>query len=417
MPATLRHIRIFISSPGDVRPERDALEAVISDDLQRTLGRQHNLYLEPLRWENLARPGLGDIQSQVSEQMGAYDIFVGIFWKRFGTPTAKHESGSEEEFRDAYALWEEDNDRPVMMYFCEREANISLDTDPDKAMKQLQQAQKVKAFREEIGQKGLYWTYKEVDEFKIEIGRHLHDAILSLLEKPDFEKKAPEPTGETLKQAQTVVNIHVGQASGGEIKGAEFHHHHYYASSQASDEVEESKDPMKFYLTALKTECEVLPLATLGGKAGTGQNITLNEVYISLGTKTPEKESRKANPEEEEKYLTALEASNQSRLVVLVGGPGSGKSTFVKELTANLAGKRLEEPTGSVPVFITLRDLAPRLGAIKEKLAGLQEDKRRRKLAQVVLDQAIADLETLNALEARRTGQRGLYRRQGPPGA
>ena len=85
---------------------------------------------------------------------------------------------------------------------------------------------------------------------------------------------------------------------------------------------------------------------------------------------------------------------------MLVGGPGSGKSTFVKELTANLAGKRLEEPTGSVPVFITLRDLAPRLGAIKEELAGLQEDKRRRKLAQVVIDQAIADLETLNALEA-----------------
>ena len=153
------------------------------------------------------------------------------------------------------------------------------------------------------------------------------------------------------------------------------------------------------YLTALKTECELLPLATLGGKAGTGKNITLNEVYISLGTRTPEKESLKANPEEE-KYLTALEASNQSRLVVLVGGPGSGKSTFVKELTANLAGKRLEEPTGSLPVFITLRDLAPWLGAIKEELAGLQEDKRRRKLAQVVLDQAIADLETLNALEA-----------------
>ena len=402
MPATLRHIRIFISSPGDVRPERDALEAVISDDLQRTLGRQHNLYLEPLRWENLTRPGLGDIQSQVSQQMGAYDIFVGIFWKRFGTPTAKHESGSEEEFRDAYALWEEDQSRPVMMYFCEREANISLDTDPDKAMKQLQQAQKVKAFREEIGQKGLYWTYKEIDAFEKEIKRHLQDAILSLLEKPNFEEKAPKPEGEALQQAQTIVNIDVGEARGGSIKGVEIHKH-YYGNAQESVTEEEDKEALEAYLEVLERDCQVLPLADLGGKSSSGKSITLEDVYISLSTLTPEHPMMEAKRggEEEVSYLTALEAAEKSKHMVLLGGPGSGKSTFVKQLTASLARQRLDAGSGLLPVFITLRDLAPRLGKAQREMESVSSDKRHHELGRQLIEQVHADLEYMQVPEAK----------------
>ena len=217
MPETLRKIRIFISSPSDVRRERDALEKVITQDLQQTLGKKHNLYLEPLRWEKRARPGMGDIQSRISRQMGEYDIFIGIFWKRFGTPTARSKSGSEEEFREAYSLWEEDNSRPVMMYFCEREANISLNIDPDKAIEQIQHAQKVKAFREEIGQKGLYWTYKEVEDFVKEVRQHLHDTILELVEKSKQVKasiadvilpsESPQ-MGEENSQKQVLAIIH-----------------------------------------------------------------------------------------------------------------------------------------------------------------------------------------------------------------
>ncbi len=166
-------IRIFISSPGDVREERDTLEDLVKNDLQLTLGRQHNLYLEPMRWETLITPGMGDIQKKVFEEMGPYDIFVGIFWKRFGTPTTEHESGSEAEFRDAYARWEEDNRRPILMYFCERPF---LPDDED-----LVQYGKVITFRKELENKGLYSTFSETSEFEKMLSRHLYRIIVSLL--------------------------------------------------------------------------------------------------------------------------------------------------------------------------------------------------------------------------------------------
>ena len=272
------------------------------------------------------------------------DVYLGIFAHRYGhIPEGHEKSITQMEYERAV-----ETGKPRLIFLIHDEAPIQI-KDIDKGVK----AEKLDALKAHLAENRVAGFFKNPDDLRAQVLHSLQSHL---------KKNAPVTAPLVDKDPY----------------------------SKARNE----------YLTALKTECEVLPLATLGGKAGTGKNITLNEVYISLGTKTPEKESRKANPEEEEKYLTALEASNQSRLVVLVGGPGSGKSTFVKELTASIAGKRLEEPAGSLPVFITLRDLAPRLGAIKEELAGLQEDKRRRKLAQVVLDQAIADLETLNALEA-----------------
>ena len=171
-------IRIFISSPGDVAAERDALENLIKTELQLTLGRRYNLYLEPLRWETYVAPGMGDIQQRVFDEMGAYDIFIGIFWKRFGTPTAEHESGSEAEFRDAYARWEKDNSRPVMLYFCQRPFM------PD-TKDALTQMGKVLEFRKEIENKGLYSTYSQISEFERLLSRHLFDTITDLIPPPE----------------------------------------------------------------------------------------------------------------------------------------------------------------------------------------------------------------------------------------
>jgi predicted NACHT family NTPase len=84
---------------------------------------------------------------------------------------------------------------------------------------------------------------------------------------------------------------------------------------------------------------------------------------------------RSALQGEDARPLTALEAVAQTRRLVLLGDPGSGKSTFVRQVVARLAVGHLDPARHPVPVpawqdapplplLVTLRDLAPRLTAL-----------------------------------------------------
>jgi hypothetical protein len=49
-----------------------------------------------------------------------YDIFIGIIWRRFGAPTKRAGSGTEEEFRIAYESWKRNREpREILFYFCQ----------------------------------------------------------------------------------------------------------------------------------------------------------------------------------------------------------------------------------------------------------------------------------------------------------
>ncbi len=164
------------------------------------------------------------------------------------------------------------------------------------------------------------------------------------------------------------------------------------------------------YLIRLRQQCNVLPLGTLGGEQDTGQDVSLEQVYVDLDTQTrvPLTEEEKAKREgplpdrEQEKLLSALEAATQNHRLVLLGDPGSGKSTFVRQLTAWLAGaclgKRDPLPDWDpclLPMLTTLRDLSPRLGALK--LDGLSDKEQQCRLVEAMQQQWHADLGELGA--------------------
>ena len=123
MPATIKRIRIFVASPGDVADERKRLDAVVAH-LRTHVAAPHGLDLELVRWETHVRPGVAaDAQAVVNPQIGAYDLFIGILWNRFGTPTGRAESGTREEFDQAYARWQRDpGSLEIWMYFSEQPA-------------------------------------------------------------------------------------------------------------------------------------------------------------------------------------------------------------------------------------------------------------------------------------------------------
>jgi hypothetical protein len=179
-----RRIKIFVSSPGDVSPERDQLTRVVNEfnEAAATIAPEKGIELELIRWETYVPPGLHPRgpQGVVEEHIPEYDIFIGIMWKRFGTPTPEFGSGTEEEFRDAYARWERTGRTPrIMFYFCQ--AAMAFPTDPE----ELVQLQKVLAFHKELNYKGLTESYSDREGFAGLVRRHLN-----LVLAPVFSEQA-----------------------------------------------------------------------------------------------------------------------------------------------------------------------------------------------------------------------------------
>ncbi|TWU00494.1 putative nucleotide-binding protein containing TIR-like domain protein [Botrimarina colliarenosi] len=185
----ITRIRVFVASPGDVALERESLTTVINE-LNSTVASHKNCMLELVRWETHCQPDMGRAQEVINLQVGHYDIFVGIMWKRFGTPTGEADSGTEEEFRRAYSCWEKDRGVRILFYF-------SQDTYKLSKPEEVEQLSKVMAFRSELQEKGLVWEYSDVGDFKDVVRPHLARLILDLPddggEPPKLEREPPTP--------------------------------------------------------------------------------------------------------------------------------------------------------------------------------------------------------------------------------
>lgn len=178
------------------------------------------------------------------------------------------------------------------------------------------------------------------------------------------------------------------------------------------DEGDRAADAERNYLQGLANYCNALPLGALGGSESNVEEATLADVFIKLDTTTLEEEEgeskvgaviarllqRQQDPqrETEKQPIPVLEAATHTPRMVLLGDPGSGKSSFVRYLVGSLARARLGEeapPAGwktLLPLFVVLRDLAPALEALP--LAGLSDRRRTAALVDAVQSQWQADI-------------------------
>ena len=154
------------------------------------------------------------------------------------------------------------------------------------------------------------------------------------------------------------------------------------------------EDLRKAYLARVLTQANQLPL--FAGDSANSQ-VRLSAVYTALLTQRSEGEHAterampdlRSSPDRAAKRLSALDVLNAERKLVLLGGPGSGKSTFVSFVALSMAGELLGVPGPSLatltaplpgeegqredlkpqhwdhgallPVQVTLRDLASQL--------------------------------------------------------
>lgn len=126
---------------------------------------------------------------------------------------------------------------------------------------------------------------------------------------------------------------------------------HFHGTRYQGPAPKDQTHALQIYRRQILSSCQYLPLRGidigLSDPRSGQQQLGLAQIYVELNTKTPvakEKGRQKSSkpmefePEwKETRLLSALEATIANRWLVLLGDPGSGKSTFVAHLAYCLA--------------------------------------------------------------------------------
>jgi Domain of unknown function (DUF4062) len=151
MSTTVRNLTVFVASPSDVLEERTKVDEVVLE-LNTVQAPQNALRFDLVKWETHIAPGIGeDPQDVINKQIPNYDVFIGIMYCRFGSPTNRADSGTVEEFEQAKRHWNAGHSLKIMFYF-KNEPIAPTDVDPI-------QLQKVQQFKDSLKISGV--LYKE----------------------------------------------------------------------------------------------------------------------------------------------------------------------------------------------------------------------------------------------------------------
>jgi formylglycine-generating enzyme required for sulfatase activity len=322
----VRIITLFVASPGDVVTERNHVAAVAAA-INRNMAKDRDVQFDVVGWKTGVRPRVNELgpQGPIDEDlpMERCDIVVGIFWKRFGTPMPQMggETGTEHEVRAAIAAWRKSGKPEVVM--CFNDAPYKPE-----GLEGLKQATRVMEFRKEIP--GLELAYEGADDFRDKIRDYLEKYLIA---------------------------------------------HHPVTPGKVTAAI--AGDPTR-YVKALLDETSHFDVQGLKFGDNRAYRFPIEEFYIPLTTSSSagagaaregEKRAGAAGPGDMRAGPIPLEeAMLAHRKLLVVGDPGSGKSTFLKRVTFQLCNQY--ETGGSLPVRIEAAVLSTYIAQQHEKKLG-----------------------------------------------
>ena len=142
----------------------------------------YNFRIESLKWENDVRPSFGsDSQNVINKQIGNdYDLFIGIMYKKFGSPTTNAGSGTEEEFNNAYERYSKQESSVEIMFYFNNESPATLnEIDPAELAKVNDFKKKVSSFG------GLYCDYNGCNDFEDKVRNHFNKLFINKYKIPE----------------------------------------------------------------------------------------------------------------------------------------------------------------------------------------------------------------------------------------
>src|SRR5271165_2883509 len=81
-------VRIFLGSPGDLSDERLIAKSVV-DEINSLFADSSGYHIELVGWEETVS-SIGRPQALINQDLEKCELFVGMIWKRWGTPPDKN---------------------------------------------------------------------------------------------------------------------------------------------------------------------------------------------------------------------------------------------------------------------------------------------------------------------------------------
>jgi CheY-like chemotaxis protein len=187
-----QNVRVFISSPGDVIPERRVVKQVIAGLNEEFAGR---VFMIPILWEEEPLVASDTFQAQI-EQPSKSDIYIGILWSRIGSELSasvvrsdgtRYESGTIFEFEEAMRGFAE-NGRPEILVYRKTDVPSVPLTDRDVVLDQLDQVEKLDSYIEghfkhaDGSYRSAFHTFETLDQFGSMIRMHLGKLLTAMVE-------------------------------------------------------------------------------------------------------------------------------------------------------------------------------------------------------------------------------------------
>ena len=125
-------VRVALASPGDVLEERRTFLQAVEEINETLRDMDQHARLVAVAWE-YTHPDAGPPQDVIFDQLSFKDcdIFIGAFWKRFGTPPGDarpddgqpYLSGTEKEIEEAFETRRTNKTgRPIIMLYRKMDA-------------------------------------------------------------------------------------------------------------------------------------------------------------------------------------------------------------------------------------------------------------------------------------------------------
>lgn len=176
MPKDVKAYDLLISCPSDILEYVDKVEQAVQH-FNNFFGRNNGIVVRTRHWSKDSYSEFGNHPQRLlnTQIVDSSDLALGIFWTRFGTPTEKYGSGTEEEIERMLS-----KGKQVFLYFLDKPVNPS--------MFDQKQYDKIRQFMESHKSEGIFFKVPDEETLINKFKENLELYFESIIKGAEFKK-------------------------------------------------------------------------------------------------------------------------------------------------------------------------------------------------------------------------------------